>query len=160
MDNATAFLGTAFFWFKIFAAIVSVVLVWAIFRLMEKIGYFSTKISYGWNVYKFGADEKKRIPAIWRAILEDVKSGKPERFKDAVETADKMLDEVLKVSGYKGANRDERIESVDAAAIPLIETVKEMRRQVLPLAGNLDERTTKEALQIYREVFRFMGLLH
>jgi hypothetical protein len=160
MDSFLNFLDTAFLIFKIIAGIVSVLLIWAILQLMEKIGYFSHKISYGWNVYKFGADEKKRIPAIWRAVLEDVKTGNPDYFKRAIETADKMLDEVLKVSGYKGANRDERINSVDASAIPLIETVKEMRRQVLPLMNNLDERTTKEALQMYREVFRFMGLLH
>ncbi len=162
MITLPEFFQTFLFWFKIASAVISAILLFVVVRLIIVTDAFGGYRKYRLDVRKYGAEEKKRTPDMWKRVLKFVQSPKPEDWKQAVLVADQIFDDVLKIGGYTGATTAERIEKVEASQIGNIDRLRVLRANVFSSIHTdeaLDLPVVKELLREYREVFQTMGYL-
>lgn len=156
-------IGESLFWFKIASAFISLILLVAIVRLIIVIDYFSDKRDYGWRVARGTLAEKKRSSRQWKQILELVKKHNPLAWKEALQKADEMVDEVLKAGGYSGSSIDERLMKIDASQISHIDEIRRVRKEVFLKMEDeqnaLELSETKKLLRLYRDVLREFGMM-
>jgi len=81
----------------------------SIFNLLKKLLSLPTKpyIRVG-----LGAQDMQEIDKKWGEIEQNMTLGKPSNFKNAILEADKLLDHVLKLYGYKGQTMGERMKLI------------------------------------------------
>jgi len=156
-------IGESLFWLKMASAFISLILLVAVIRLIILIDYFSDKRDYGWRIARGASAEKKRSSKQWKGILELVKKHTPLAWKEAVQKADAMVDEVLKAGGYAGNSIDERLMKIDASQIAHIDEIRRVRKEVFlkmeDEQGMLDLSETKKLLRLYRDVLRQFGMI-
>lgn len=132
-------------------------------RLMIRMNYFSEDIRYRWNFLKKTRDDKNRILGIWKKILDLVISRNPDDWKQAALVSDSLLDEVLKIAGYRGNTVEERLSHVDESAVPTISGLRRVRTRVFALLAeaepHIEQAQIKELLREYRHVFRQLGIM-
>lgn len=159
-----SFLLENFFWIKIISAAISLIFLIGIIWLAVRIDYFSGKRTYGLEVLQSSGNVyRKKTLKIWKEILKKVASSNPMLWKEAVKEADAILNEVLKVSGYRGKNIEERFLQVTSAQVSNIEELKLLRSQLMPLVMDensfLELSRVKEILRSYRQAFRQFGMM-
>ena len=59
-----------------------------------------------------GAQDMQEISRKWTEIEQIIALGKPSNFKTAILEADKLLDHILKLYGYKGQTMGERMKAI------------------------------------------------
>ena len=132
-------------------------------RLMIAMDYFSEDMRYRWNIFKHISNDTQRIMSIWKKILDLVVSHDPHDWRQAVVFADALLDEVLKIAGYRGRSVEERLAHVDEAALPTIGMLRRVRMRVFALLAedepHLEQHQVKELLREYRQVFKQLGMM-
>src|SRR3989344_1814141 len=138
---------------KILSALVSGALLAGIIYILVKTNYFASKVE-GY-VETFGAANlfKHRTVRAWRQIVEKMKLGDEANLKLAIIEADKILDETLKASGYKGETTADRLKQVDRSKISNIEqlwqTHKIRNKIVKDSDFHVNYMEAKLALEIY-----------
>src|SRR3989344_9070179 len=148
--------------YRVISAIISVVFLFVVIRYLivtDALGGFR---KYKLDIYKYGGEEKKRIPARWKRVLKLVQSSEPEDWKQAVLYADEMFDDMLKIANYGGATAVERLAGVDASQITTNDQLRELRSGVFSAINadeQLDQAHVKDLLREYRTVFQGMGYL-
>jgi len=153
----------ASFWLKLFSAslsflmfIVIVYTIWQIFNLAKpKEGVVS--------LISLSAGQNKRVLKAWKKIEERASSGQEAEIKLAIIEADKILDEILKVSGYIGETMADRLGNLTAANLSNIERVwqahKIRNRLVHETDYNIGQTEVLEIIKIYQKAFQEFGLL-
>lgn len=140
----------AFHVYKIISVIVSVlffVLVVRYIILTDALGGYR---SYKLNIYKYGGEEKKRVPDRWGKVLMLVRSKKPADWKQAALIADEIFWDVVKMEKMQEsiASGKEELHEIRGKVLSSIQTDE-----------TLDHGLVKELLREYREVLRETGYL-
>lgn len=106
---------------------------------------------------------RKRSLRAWKQIQKRLKAGDVNNLKLAVLEADRILDEILKLSGYPGDNLDERLESTTTAQISNVEELRQVHKIRNRLVGEPDFILTpgeaEIAVGIYKKTFVELGLI-
>ncbi len=106
---------------------------------------------------------RRRSLRAWKQIQKRLKAGDANNLKMAVLEADRILDEILKLSGYPGDNLEERMDSATAAQISNIEELRQVHKIRDRLVGEPDFTLTPGeagiAINIYKKTFVELGLV-
>jgi len=97
---------------------------------------------------------KRRMSREWSAVLKKLESGEESNLKLAIIEADKILDNILKKSGYKGDNMGERLKQITSAQIANIDAIWQAHKIRNNIVHDPDFRLTRQdaenAVKIYQ----------
>lgn len=146
-----------------FALIISGVLLWFVIFFIAKLKILETKTERYMDVIG-GADiSKRRSIKAWRQIQNRLKTNSSAQAKLAILEADKIFDELIKLSGFKGKTMNERLAQITEAQI--------FNLKEIIFAHKLGERIVKEPelkistgeaeniIGIYKKAFQDFGLI-
>lgn len=106
---------------------------------------------------------KNKATERWQGIVERLKSDNPSQYKVAVLEADQFADEVLKESGYDGANMGERLAGINPGQLVSYEGLKsahEVRNRIVNEPNFMVTRPEAEALlEQYKKLLMELELL-
>lgn len=106
---------------------------------------------------------RRRSLKAWKQIQKRLKTKDNTQIKLAVIETDRILDEILKKSGYKGETMDERLKQVSAEQISNISEILQAHKIRHRLASEPDFKLTsgeaESIIEIYKRVFQEFGLI-
>lgn len=149
--------------FKAGAIIITFLLLGATIFFMVRTGWAAVRIDRVRDVILKTNMPKKRSIRAWRHVTGHFARGDENSLKVAVIEADNLLDEALRLAGYRGANLGERLKKITSAELPLINEIWEahkIRNRLAHESGfRLDRGTAERALEVYQKVFQDLGIL-
>lgn len=106
---------------------------------------------------------KKRSIKVWQTVQRHFYAGDDNSLKLALLEADKVLDEALRVAGFRGENLGDRLKNLDESKLPNLQEVWEAHKLRNRLVHETDFKLNRDmaekALGIYEKTFRDLGLL-
>ena len=122
----------------------------------ERLNYYREVIG-GVNI------SKRRTLKIWKRIQQRLKTGKTEQLKLAILEADKILDEILKMAGYRGKNLEERLSFITVTQLSNIEEIKQAHKLKKRIVSEPDFTITlneaRAIIDIYEKAFQELNLI-
>lgn len=162
-EAALNFIGPNLYIFQLISVVISGVLLWGIIYCISRTGWLNKKIEIGMDYLGVGDVGKRRQLRAWQQIVKKIKTDNMSNWKTAILEADKILDDILKASGYRADTADERFKQLTPETIsnlPQLETAHRLRNRV---AQEPDLTLTKDealaTLKIYKKSFQEFGLL-
>lgn len=114
------FLAYGTFW-KALSVLISLVLTGGIFYVLMRMwamGMISSKAEFYMEIATARNLSRHRSVKAWNQVQKRLQMGGEANFKLALIEADKILDEILKISGFRGNTMAERLEKLTPAQIP------------------------------------------
>lgn len=150
-------------WFQLVSLIISSILVMAIVWLIVKSNFIAEKTGYFFDVLGKASLSKKRSLKALKQIQKRFKIGDESNLKMAIIEADKILDELLKVSGYKGETMSDRLKLLTSAQLSNINEIWEahkLRNRIVHEPNfHLTRGEAWNAVEIYKKAFKEFGLI-
>lgn len=148
---------------KFLSGLISLLLFTGIVYIILKLNVFGTKIAQFSDLANNLAFTKRRTIRAWLQIQERLKAGGESNLKMAVIEGDKILDEILKKSGFVGETMADRLKTMTSAQLSNIQQVWEahkLRNQIVHQPDFEVSRAEAElAISIYGHAFQEMGLI-
>ena len=162
-DLVIEFFSPYFGLIKFFSLIISGLLLWGIIFYMVKSNFINMKIEQYMDLLAVGNLPRRRSVRAWQQIKKKLESGDETNLKLAITEADKILDELLKISGYKGENMDERLKQLDASQLSNISDVWSAHKIRSRISQEPDFHINKQEaeliINIYKKSFQELGLI-
>jgi hypothetical protein len=150
-------------YFKIGSVIVSVLLLYGIFFCIIKTNWITGKIERWVEVLKAGDLTRLRSLRAWKKIQKNMRSESIADWKTAIIEADKILDELLKASGFRGETIDDRFNQITPEFISNTNQIKEIhlfRNRIINEPNFIIRREDAWiAIYTYQKAFEELGLL-
>lgn len=157
------FLDENLLWLEIVSVIISGLLLWAIIYCILGSSYLRTKTEIWMDLLGVGDVGRRRQLRGWRQIQKRLKSKDMVNWKLAIAEADKILDEIFKMTGLRGETVDDRFGQVTTAQLSNIEEIMQAHKLRDRVMREPDFVITKEeaeaAIVIYQKSFKELGLL-
>lgn len=157
------FFGPALPWFYGASLIISLLLLWGIIYCVLGSGYINYRVDYYSDLLGVKNVGRRRQLRGWKQILKYLASDNAINWKIAILEADKILDEIFKLSGYVGENEDQRLEQVTPEILSNIDKINEAHKIRNRIAREPDfiinKQEAVEILKIYQQAFQELGLL-
>lgn len=152
-----------FGWIKFASLIISGLLLWGIIYCVKKLGFVNVKIEQYMDVLKVGDLAKHRSLVVWRQIQKKLRLGDEASLKSAITDADRILDELLKISGYIGNDMDERLAQLDSAKLSNISDVwsaHKIKQRILKEEDfHINKQEAELLINIYKKSFQEYQLI-
>ena len=162
-DSVIGFFTPYFGWIKLISLIISGLLLWGIIFCIAKLNFINAKIEQYMDVLRIGNLPRRRSIRGWQQIKRKLILGDETNLKLAITEADKILDELLKISGYEGENMDERLKRLDASQLSNISDVWSARKIRSRISQEPDFHINKQEaeliINIYKKSFQELGLI-
>lgn len=162
-EEAGSFISSNLLLFQLGSVIISGILVWGIIYAIVRSKWINRKTELWMDYLGVGDVGKRRQLRAWKQIVRKMRSDDINNWKTAIIDADKILDDIVKSSGYRADTADERIKQLAPEALSNSEEVKEAHRVRNRVAQEPDFMITKEealaTLKIYKKSFQEFGLL-
>lgn len=143
--------------------VISIGLLGGIAFLIFKLQIVNSKVEKLVDVMGAEALSKRRSVRAWRQIQKRLELGGEANAKLALIEADKVLDELLKIAGYKGETMADRLKKITPAQLSNIEAIwqahKIRNRLVHEPDYHLSDAEARIAVNIYKKSFQEMGLI-
>lgn len=155
-------LGPNLWWLRSLSVIISALFLWGIIHITAKTNYLAVKVEQFINILGAGRLPRHRAVRGWRQILKRLKSEDSQQWKIAILEADKILDEILKMSGYLGS-MDDKLVLITPAQLSNIEEIR-IAHKISSQIGKdptfvLSQETAYHAIEIYRQSFVDLNLI-
>ncbi len=148
---------------KFISALLSLLLFTGIVYIGTKINFFGSEIKKYKDILLGEGVNKKRTIKIWKQIQENLKKGDAAHRKLAIIEADKVLDDILKLSGYPGDSLGDRLKQVNSSQIANIQDVwtahKTRNRIVHEPDFEIGQSEAERMIEIYAQAFKGLGLI-
>lgn len=99
----------------------------------------------------------------WQQIQKKLQAGDEENLKLAITEADRILDELLKISGYQGKNMDERLGQINQAQLSNISdawSAHKIKQRILKEEDfHINKQEAELIINIYKKSFQELGLI-
>ncbi|MDI6717606.1 MAG: hypothetical protein QMD86_00955 [Patescibacteria group bacterium] len=146
---------------NVIALVISGILLWFVVYLYIKLDILGKKVRKYEELT--GVDVmKKFLRKAWTDIIKKINSGNDIKAKNAVQDADKILNEVLKLNGFMGKNINERLIQLTEKTLPNCREVIHAH-SLCEKAKDEDFTVTsseaKNICLIYQKAFKHFGLL-
>lgn len=149
--------------FQIISLFISTVLLGFIIYFIAKLNIIGEKVENFIEILGAKDISKRRTLKVWKQIQKRLKTGELNQFKLAILETDRILFEVLKMSGYKGKNLDEIFEQITEAQLSNIKEIRLAHRLRHRIATEpdfyLSQNETEMAIEIYKKVFQELNLI-
>ncbi len=141
---------------------LSALFVWGTVYMLMKISYFNFRSDL-WRDWRGSKDLTKiRLLRLWEQVRELMATDDMAQWKDALLKADKILNEILKMSGYLGIDVEPKLDLI-AGQLTNIEALREAATVCRAIRANAEYEISKEeALRlafIYKAAFKELNLL-
>lgn len=150
-------------WLQLVSAIISALFVWGLVYCIIKSGFHTYQLERWMDILNLKTLPKRRAIIAWRQIQRRLKKGGQTNYKLAILEADKIFDEILKLSGFTGESMNERVRKAEEGEIPNIEKLvqahRTARKILLDPEFNVDLTLAKETIKIYQDLFYEFGLV-
>lgn len=150
-------------WIKFFSSVISGLLMLGIIFCMAKLNFLNAKIEKYMDIFGVGNLPRRRSVRFWLQIKKRLQIGDEVNLKSAITEADKILDELFKISGYKGKNMDERLQQVDATQLSNISDVWSAHKIRQRIGAEpefcITKQETELIINIYEKSFQELGLI-
>ncbi|MBI5401336.1 hypothetical protein HZB05_00715 [Candidatus Wolfebacteria bacterium] len=145
------------------ALIISGVLLWFVIFFIAKLKILEIKTERYMDVIG-GADiSKRRSIKAWRQIQNRLKTGNPAQAKLAILEADKIFDELIKLSGFKGRTMNERLAQITESQISNLKEIltahKLSERVIKEPELKISSSEAENIIGIYKKAFQDFGLI-
>src|SRR3989338_330037 len=143
--------------------VVSLILLWLIVYSLIGSGWVMKKYDNWSDILGVGDMGRRRQLRAWKRIMKQIKKGDVESWKMAILEADKIFDEILKMSGYRGEDVHERFFQLPQEAISNRDKIvasHEIRDKILTepdFTLSNDEALT--ILRNYQRALKELGLI-
>jgi len=148
---------------KFFSAVISLLFFTGIVILIFRLNLVGEKAREYSEALSGEAAGKKRTVKVWKEIVANLESGDPARRKYAVIEADKVLDELLKMSGYHGEDMGERLKQITSAQLSNIEDIWQAHKVRNRIAHESDFQVgasdAERIIDAYGRAFRQLKLI-
>ena len=149
--------------FQIISVFVSGLLLAGIIYILAKSHIVSLAIEQYMDILGAAKMPKRRIIKGWKQIFRRLRKMDEAQYKLAIIEADKLLDEVLKISGYAGETMADRLKQLTPAQISNLEEiwqVHKIRNQIVHEPDfKLNQTEAAYAISIYEKALKEFGLL-
>lgn len=148
---------------KVGSVIISAFLLYGIFFCIIKTNWMTGKIDRWVDVLGAGDLTRLRSLRVWKKIQKNMKSENMTDWKAAIIEADKILDEILKSSGFRGETVDDRFNQITPEFIPNAAQIKEIHQFRNRIVNEPEFIIRREdawiAIYVYQKAFEELGLL-
>lgn len=162
-SKISGFFGEYLVWIKAFSILFSLLLFGLVLFFLIKTGWFTLRASRIKDVVLRVNISKKKSVKIWKNIQRHFYAGDDNSLKLAILEADKALDEILVVSGFRGGSLGDKLKKLTTAEISNLDEVWEAHKLRNRIVHELDFKLNREiaekALGIYQRTFEELGLL-
>lgn len=149
--------------FKAVAILLSALFICGTIFFAIKTGWIALRVDRVRDVLLKTDMPKKRSLKVWQEVQKHFYAGDDNSLKLALLEADKILDEALRLAGFRGENLGERLKKLNDAQLPNLNEIWEAHKLRNRLAHETDfklnRNTAERALAIYEQAFRDLGLL-
>ncbi|NCN52889.1 hypothetical protein GW950_00305 [Candidatus Wolfebacteria bacterium] len=150
-------------WLELVAIILSAIFIWATVSMIIKTGYLELKREQFLDHLGEGKVSKRRPIRAWNQIQERLLSEDQNDWRLSILEANKILDEVLKMSGHIDPDTKQKLENVSADQLSNIEDVKVATNIAYEIAKNptyeITIEKTQELIEIYKKAFIELNLI-
>ena len=151
------------FWFHLSSLFISSLFIVGIIYSIIKSPYINMKIEGYMDTLGVKTLSRRKARQAWQQILARIAKGTPANLKAAILEADRILDEILKLSGFYGETMDDRLKQATEKHIANLEDIKEVHRIASRIARDpdftIDRKTAIETLKIYQQLFEEFGIV-
>ena len=151
------------FWFHLSSLIFSALFIAGTIYSIVKSPYINIKIEGYIDAFGIKTLSRRRARRVWRRVLERVNKGTATNFKLAILEADRLLDEILKLSGFYGETMDDRLKQATEKQIANLDDIKEAHHLATRIANDpdwtMDRKTAIETLKVYEKLFEEFGIV-
>lgn len=148
---------------QIIGGILSIVFLAGTIVLIHKGGLLGRHIKDLWVSWNASPAPKHRMVKQWIAIKKSIASNDPALWKQAILSADAMLDEVIVKLGYRGGTLEERLGNITQYQFPSLENAWRAHEITKFIKGDpsypLSREITERTIEIYEDIFRETGIL-
>ncbi|MEK7624386.1 MAG: hypothetical protein AAB404_01515 [Patescibacteria group bacterium] len=154
-----------FGWIKLVSLIISGLLLWGIIYFMIKSTFVNMKIEQWMDLGMGSLGDLTKYRSIkgWASVQKKLRLGDEANLKLAITEADKILDELLKVSGYVGKNMNERLKQLDPSKLSNLSDVwsahKVCQRVILEKDFQINKQEAELIINIYKKSFQEYQLI-
>ncbi len=148
---------------EIISVIVSLLLIYGIIYCIIRSNFFVIQTEKWIDLLNIKNLSRRRSLKAWKQILKRLHSKDQLQWKLAIMEADKILDEILKMAGYKGEIMDDRLKSLTAAQLSNLEDIKNAHRVRRQISQNPDFQITQNeaaaVIKVYNQAFAELHLI-
>lgn len=119
-----SFISSNLLWLQLGSLVLSGLFVWGIVYMLSKVHYFNLKKEHYIDSWGFGDLFRYRSVRDWKQITKMLASDNPEDWKKAILESDRILNEILKMSGYLGNNLKDKLADMTKEQLPSLEEIK------------------------------------
>lgn len=148
---------------KFFSTLISLLFFTGIVYVLFKLNFFMANVAQFSDIAMHLDFTKKRTVKAWLQIKKRLASGEESNMKLAVIEADKVLDEILKRSGFPGETMSERLKRLTPAQLSNLEQVwgaHKLRNRIVHEPNfEVSKAEVELAVSIYGRAFQEFGLI-
>ncbi|MEK7654333.1 MAG: hypothetical protein AAB345_03600 [Patescibacteria group bacterium] len=157
------FLAPNLYIFEILSLIISGVLIWGIFYTATQSNFFVKRIEEWMDWLGWGDVGKMRQLSAWKKILRRMRKESSSEWKIAIIEADRLMDDLIRVSGLRALTSDDRYKQLGPEDMPNLVELLEAHQIRNRCAQDPDFQLSKEeairALRIFKKSLQEFGLL-
>jgi len=159
----TEFFSVYLIYFKLISFLISTLLFALMIYLIIKTNFITFKIDKFIGDISTDRLYKRRSIKGWQQIKRRLEKGNEAELKLALIEADKILDEVIKMIGYRGDTMADRLKQITPAELSSIGDIWNVHKLRNRIVHETDFVVTKydieKAISVYEKTFKEMGLL-
>ncbi|TSC89163.1 MAG: Uncharacterized protein G01um10143_544 [Parcubacteria group bacterium Gr01-1014_3] len=157
------FFGPLLPWFWVISIVISGLLFWGIVYMIINTGFAKKKVEFYMDKTGYGDVGKRRHMKAWHKIVHRSKEPDQTEWKMAILEADKLLDDVLRSSGYNQPSVDERFNALSTELISNYDQVMQAHAVRSKVSKDpefsLAHAEAIEVLKIYKKALQEFGLI-
>ena len=148
---------------EVFSVVISLILVYGIVYCVIRSNFLILQSEKWSDFLNIKNVSRRRSLRAWKHILKKIHSKDELQWKLAIMEADKILDEILKMAGYKGETMDDRLKLLTKAQLTNLDDIKNTHRVRQQISQNPDFKITQEEvsgiIKVYHQAFTELYLI-
>lgn len=145
------------YWWKFLAAFFSVIFIYGIIYSVYKSNKIFEMV-HAYDAAQNAPAEKNQNQEDWDKILAGGKSENENDRKQAVISADSLIEKILAMAGYSGENLGEKLKNIEPTDLDSLDALWEAhktRNRIAHEAGyNLSKEDSEQALNLFEKVLK------
>lgn len=162
-ELAANFVEPYLIWGKFASALLSALFLWGIVYSVRKSRLFTQQTDQLLDAFNVKTLPKRRALLAWKQVVRRMHAGGINNWKLAIIEADRIFDEILKLSGFSGETMDDRLKQAEGGQIANLEKLIQSHRIAKRITQDpefaVDEGLARETLKNYELLFREFGLV-
>ncbi|MBI5148038.1 MAG: hypothetical protein HZA37_02730 [Parcubacteria group bacterium] len=161
--SAESFFSDYLAWLQLASVIISALFFGGIIYAVVKMHLVETRVERFIDVLGVSDVAKRRSVKAWQQIQKRLRAGDEANLKLAIIEADKILDEIIKLSGYRGETMSDRLKQLTPAQLSNLDGIwhvhKIRNRIVHEPEYYIAAAEAEKTISVYARAFREFGLI-